>query len=171
MASLSMQTPEMRYPNTFNFVTIRKAGMDGENQFVENIMHTNVISIDSAMTVKDAAVMMSDADVGCVVVTDGGKPVGIITERDLVRRIIVKNKPQETTVVEVMSAPLITTRTDVPIWDLAQKMKVSSIHKIPVERNGTLIGIVTATDIVKAHSLASDTELCKITEQVLNRLQ
>lgn len=145
--------------------------MDGENQFVENIMHANVISIDSTMTVNDAAVMMRDADVGCVVVTDNGKPIGIITERDLVRRIMVKNKPQETVVAEVMSSPLITTGTDVLIWDLAQKMKVNSIHKIPVERNGTLIGIVTATDIVKAHSLASDTELCRITEQILNRLQ
>lgn len=145
--------------------------MDGENQFVKNIMHDSVISIDLTMTAKDAAVMMNDADVGCVVVTDGGKPVGIITERDLVRRIIVKNKPEDTTVAEVMSSPLITTGADTLIWDLAQKMKVNSIHKIPVESNGTLIGIVTATDIVKAHSLASDTELCKITEQILNRFQ
>ena len=145
--------------------------MDGENQFVENIMHANVISIDSSMTVKDAANMMNEADVGCIVVTDGDKPVGMITERDLVRRIMVKNRPQETIISEVMSSPLITTSTDVPVWDLAQKMKSNAIHKIPVENNGTLIGIVTATDIVKAHSLASDTNLCKITEQILNRLQ
>ena len=78
---------------------------------------------------------------------------------------------QDTTVAEVMSSPLITIGADVPIWDLAQKMKSNSIHKIPVRRKDNLIGIVTATDIVKAHSLASDAELCKVTEQILNRLE
>lgn len=145
--------------------------MDGEGQFVKNIMNANVISIDSSMTAKDAATMMNDARVGCIVVTDGSRPVGMITERDLVRRIMVQGKPQDTRVADIMSSPLITTGPDVPIWELAQQMKSNAIHKIPVQDNDVLVGIVTATDIVKAHSLASDAELCKITEQILNRLQ
>jgi len=144
--------------------------MDGENQFVESIMNPNVISIDSSMTVKDAADMMSDAQVGCVVVTDGRLPVGIITERDLVQRVMVKGLPHDTGVTDVMSAPLVTSTADVPIWELAHKMKAKSIHKVPVQKNNILVGIVTATDIVRAHSLASSTELCKVTEQILNRI-
>lgn len=144
--------------------------MDGENQFVENIMSANVISIDSSMTVGDAAAMMNDAQVGCVVVTDGKLPVGIITERDLVQRVMVKDLPHDTNVTDVMSSPLVTSTADVPIWELAHKMKAKAVHKIPVQKNNILVGIVTTTDIVKAHSLASSTELCKVTEQILNRI-
>ena len=145
--------------------------MDGEGQFVENIMSSDVVSVDSSATVKHAAAVMNDAGVGCVIVTDGKKPVGIITERDLVRRVIVQNRSQDTAVSDIMSSPLVVIGPDAPIWELAQQMKTSSIHKIPVQSNDVLVGIVTATDIVKAHSLASDAELCRITEQILNRLQ
>lgn len=145
--------------------------MDGENQFVENIMHASVVTIDIGMSARDAASMMADANVGCVVVTKDGRPMGIITERDLVRRVMVDGRPFGCAIPDVMSSPLITTDPDVPIWDLAQKMKSNAIHKIPVQKDGILIGIVTATDIVKAHSLASSTDLFKITQEILNRVR
>ena len=144
--------------------------MDGEGQFVEDIMNKNVVSIDANTTIKDAAIMMNDANVGCVIVTDGTSPIGIITERDLVRRVMINDLQLDKKVTDVMSTPLIAANINTPIWDLAQKMKINSLHKIPIQDDGQLVGIVTATDIVKAHSLASKTELCKITEQILSRI-
>ncbi len=144
--------------------------MEGEGHFVEDVMTKNVISIDSSLTVKDAAIMMTDAKVGCLVVTKDNAPAGMLTERDLVRRVISIDKPSSTLVSEIMSTPLITAKPDYNLWELAQIMKTEKIHKIPVEKDNRLVGIITATDIVRLHSLASGSEICKITEQVLMRI-
>lgn len=143
--------------------------MDGEGQFVENIMNPDVISVDSSVTARDAATIMADAGVGCVVITDGKKPIGMVTERDLVWHLIAQNKPSSICIADIMSSPIIMTTPDAPIWELAQQMKANSIHKVPVQRDDVLVGIVTATDIVRAHSLASDSEIYKITGMFLNR--
>jgi len=144
--------------------------MEGEGHFVEDVMTKNVISIDSSLTVKDAAKMMTDAKVGCLVVTKDNAPAGMLTERDLVRRVISIDKPSSTPVSEVMSTPLITAKPDYNLWELAQTMKTKKIHKIPIEKDNRLVGIITATDIVRLHSLATGSEICKITEQVLMRI-
>ncbi len=144
--------------------------MEGEGHFVEDVMTKNVISIDSSLTVKDAAQMMADAKVGCLVVTKDNAPAGMLTERDLVRRVISIDKPSSTPVSEIMSTPLITAKLDYNLWELAQIMKTKKIHKIPIEKDNRLVGIITATDIVRLHSLASGSEICKITEQVLMRI-
>jgi len=144
--------------------------MEGKGHFVEEVMTKNVISIDSSLTVKDAAQMMTDAKVGCLVVTKDNAPAGMLTERDLVRRVISIDKPSSTPVSEIMSTPLITAKPDYNLWELAQTMKTKKIHKIPVEKDNRLVGIITATDIVRLHSLASGLEICKITEQVLMRI-
>ncbi len=144
--------------------------MEGEGHFVEDVMTKNVISIDSSLTVKDAAIMMTDAKVGCLVVTKDNSPAGMLTERDLVRRVISIDKPSSTPVSEIMSTPLITAKPDYSLWELAQIMKTKKIHKIPIEKDNRLVGMITATDIVRLHSLASGSEICKITEQVLMRV-
>ena len=137
---------------------------EDEGHFVENVMHKNVIVVDSSATIKDAATMMTDAHVGCVVVTNGNSPIGIITERDVVRRVVSKDLPMSTTVSEIMSTPLITAKPDYSFWELAQLMKTSSVHKMPVEKDGNLVGMITATDLVKLNSLVSGSEIKKIAE-------
>ncbi len=144
---------------------------EGEGHFVEDIMQKNVIAVDSSATIKDAAVMMTDSHVGCVIITDGHSPIGIVTERDIVRRVVSDNLPLSTSVSEIMSTKLITAKSDFTLWELAQLMKTNSIHKLPVEKDGNLVGMVTATDLVKANSLASGTEISKITEQILLRIK
>jgi len=141
-----------------------------EGNFVENVMQKNVIAVDSSTTIKDAATMMTDAHVGCVVITDGTSPIGIVTERDIVQQIVSKDLPLSTKVSEIMGPPLITANPDYTLWELAQLMKTNSIHKIPVEKDGNLVGMITATDLVKLNCLASGTEISKITEQILARI-
>lgn len=142
---------------------------DRKDNFVESVMKKNVVAIDASGSIKDAAVMMSDARVGCIVVTDGKSPVGIVTERDIVRRIAAKDLSLSTQISEIMSKPLIVAKPDYTLWELAQLMKTKAIHKMPVEKDGNLVGIITATDLVKLNCLATSSEICKITEDILAR--
>jgi len=137
--------------------------------FVHDIMKKNVISIDSSMTAQDAAKMMDDASIGAIVVLENGIAIGIVTERDLARRIVAKGKPLTTNVKEVMSSPLIVINPDETIWEAAQLMKTRKIHRLPAVKENRLVGIVTTSDIVKLCSIGSDSELRKITEQILLR--
>ena len=139
--------------------------------FVKDAMRKTVISIDSAMTVKDSATMMDDADVGCVVITKGNAPLGILTERDFVKRIVSKEKSFSTPLADVMSFPLITSKPDDTVWEVAEIMKKNKIHKVPVEDNGKLVGIITASDLVKLCSMGSDSEMRHIADSILIRLK
>ena len=134
-------------------------------------MRKNVVSIDSTMTVKDAATMMEDTDVGCVVITKGNAPLGILTERDFVKRIVAKEKSFSTPLADVMTIPLITANPDDTVWDAAEVMKKNKIHKVPVEDNGKLVGIITATDLVNICSMGSDSEMRHIADSILIRLK
>ena len=77
---------------------------------VKDVMSSPVITVNEDSTVEEAAKLMAEYNIGCVIVTkDNGKPVGIITENDLVRRVVSKNlRPSEVKSKEVMSSPLIT---------------------------------------------------------------
>ena len=144
--------------------------MEGEGHFVENVMQKNVIAVDSSVTIKDTATILTNAHVGCVIITDGNSPIGIVTERDIVQRVTSKDLPLSTKVSEIMTTPLITAKPDYTLWETAQIMKTNSIHKLPIEKDGNLVGIITATDLVKLVSLGSGTEIGKITEQILARI-
>ncbi|HII36830.1 MAG TPA: CBS domain-containing protein [Nitrosopumilaceae archaeon] len=142
-----------------------------DSTFVKDIMKNNVISIDSSMTVKDASEMMDNAEVGGIVVMENNIATGIITERDIVRRIVAKNKGYSTKLKDVMSTPLITINSDETVWELAQLMKVKKIHRVPVTNQNKLVGIVTTTDLARICSVGSNAELHKITEQILMRMK
>ncbi|MGI0061769.1 MAG: CBS domain-containing protein, partial [Nitrosotalea sp.] len=121
--------------------------------FVRNIMKFNVVSIDSLSTASDAAKKMKDANIGCVIVTENNTAIGILTERDLVRKILALQKPLSTSVKDIMSTPLIMIDPEETLWELAELMKQKQIHKVPVVEHGKLVGIVTATDLTRICSL------------------
>lgn len=73
--------------------------------FVKDIMKTNIISIDSSKTIKEAACMMDDSNIGCIIITKDDSPIGILTERDFVKKIASKNKDLSNPLSEVMSSP------------------------------------------------------------------
>ena len=139
--------------------------------FVKDVMKTNVISIDSSMTVKDAACMMDDANVGCIIITKDNTPSGILTERDFVKRIAAKDKALSTHVSEVMSAPLTIIGPDETVWEAAEMMKQNGIHKLPVQEGNKVIGIITTTDLVEICSLGSDSSMRNICDQILLRIK
>jgi CBS domain-containing protein len=116
---------------------------------VKDFMTTNVITIDVQMTVLDAAKLMHQQDVGDLVVTEGKVPKGIVTERDLVRRIMAQKKPLETKVSEIMSGPLITIDEESSIRDAARKMVKYKIRRLPITKQNVLVGIIVASDFAK----------------------
>jgi len=140
-------------------------------ELVQNIMKHQVITVDSSVSIKDAAKIMEDAGIGCVIVMDQNIAVGILTERDFVRRVAVHGKPLSTPVKQVMSSPLIVISPDESVWELAEIMKLRRIHKVPVVRESRLVGIVTATDLTKLCSVGSDSEMRRIADQILLRMK
>src|SRR5574337_596177 len=141
-----------------------------DEYFERDIMREQVITIDSSSTVIDAAKKMNEKGIGCLVVMERGNPVGIITERDFVRKIVAYEKPMSTLVKEVMSSPLISLDPDATIWELAEELKLKKIHKMPVIHENKLVGIVTTTDITRLCSIGSDSEMRNVCQQILQRL-
>ncbi len=139
--------------------------------FVKDIMKKNVITIDGSMWIQKAAEMMTNANIGCVIVTKKDNPVGIITERDFVTRIAAKGRPLFTEVSELMSIPLTTVSPDDTVLDAAEIMRRKEIHKLPVQEGNEIVGIVTTTDFVKICSYGSDSNMREICDQILMRMK
>jgi CBS domain-containing protein len=112
-------------------------------------MTTNVITIGFNETVLYAAKLMHQQDVGDLVVMEGNVPKGIVTERDLVRRVMALKKPLDTKVSEIMSDPLITIEDQASIREAARKMIKYKIRRLPVMKNTVLVGIIVASDFAK----------------------
>ena len=138
--------------------------------FVKQIMKENVITIDGSMSVQEAAQMMTNANVGCVIVTIKDKPAGIITERDFVTRIAAEGRPLFTDVSHVMSIPITTVSPDDTVWDAAEIMRRKGIHKLPVREGNEIVGIITTSDFVKICSYGSDSQMRNICDQILLRI-
>ncbi len=139
--------------------------------FVKDVMNKELVTVDSTTTIKNAAKLMDKQNVGCVIVTRDNKPIGIITERDFVKRIAAVETPLSSSVSDVMSSPLISIEAGETIWEAAQIMKTKNIHKLPIKEGEKIIGIVTTSDIVKTCSVGSDSEMRRICDQILMRMQ
>ena len=139
--------------------------------FVNEIMSKNVLTLDKSTSLQEAALNMSKLNIGCVIVTDGVKPLGIITERDFVTKVAAEGRPLFTEISEIMSSPLITIGPEETIWEASEMMKEKLIHKLPVKENDQIIGIVTTTDIVRISSVGSDSEMRRICDQILLRMK
>jgi CBS domain-containing protein len=126
---------------------------------VKDFMTTNVITIDFKRTVLDAAKLMHQQDVGDLVVMDGVEAKGIVTERDLVRRVMAQKKPLETKISEVMSKPLITIEEDSSLRDAARIMVKNKIRRLPVTKKNVLVGIMATSDFARHLSKKSFSEV------------
>jgi len=95
--------------------------------------------------------IMKDKNKACIVILDESeRPVGIITERDIVRRLVYSNMDSKTTLAsEIMSSPLVSVNDDAYIYDVAAVMSKYGIRRLPVVKDNMLIGIVTATDLAR----------------------
>jgi len=116
---------------------------------VKDLMTKDVLTIDSNKTVIEAAALMSKNDVGDLVVMENNTPVGIVTERDFVRRVLAVGKSTDVRVSEIMSTPLRVIDPEAPIKEAARRMVSKGIRRLVVIKDNKLVGIVTTTDFAK----------------------
>lgn len=118
---------------------------------VRSIMTREVTTVEPHRTIFEAANLMNKRGVGCLIVVDhDGKPVGIITERDVLRRVVAAGTdPRGVKVAEVMSKPLITAGPETSIREAARIMVGNRIRRLPIVEGSMLIGVVTSTDLAK----------------------
>ena len=125
---------------------------------VKDIMTKEVITIDAHKSVFDAAELMSNKAVGCLVVIVKGFPVGIITERDMVKRVVAKRGSLDQKVTEVMTKTLVTVEPNTSLKDAARVMSNNNVRRLPVLKDNKLVGIVVATDFVRNVGKKTTTE-------------
>jgi len=117
---------------------------------LKDIMVQNVITVNPNTTVKAAAKLMNQHNIGCLIVVGKGKVVGIVTERDILRKIVEASKnPEKTKVSEIMSTKLLVAAPNMDVVDAAKMMLQRKIKKLPIVTNKKLVGLVTLTDIAR----------------------
>jgi CBS domain-containing protein len=120
---------------------------------VRDIMTRPVITVDAGLDVLSAAKKMGLANVGSLIIVSEEKPIGILTERDLVKKIVAEAADSRAVRVgNVMSSPLVAISPDASIREAAGVMLKSGVKRLPVIQNGRLVGIITDTDLVSGSS-------------------
>jgi len=118
---------------------------------VRDVMVSPVITVDANTTIEEVCRIMGEKHIGSVIVTEGGKPAGIFTERDLLTKILVKDvKLLKERVKEFMSSPLTVITPDFELREAARIMTQLKIRRLPVVEEGQLLGIITSADITRA---------------------
>jgi len=117
---------------------------------VKDVMTKDVVTVESGKTVVEAASVMAEKDLGCLVVVVKGFPVGIVTERDLVRRIVAVRGSFDVRVREVMSKTLVTIGPNVSLREAARVMASNRVRRLPVLDGNRLVGIIGASDFVRS---------------------
>ena len=118
--------------------------------FVKDVMSSPTITIDEEASVHNVAQRMEKYKVGGVIVTGKqGKPLGIITERDLIIRVLAKSsRPSKLNAKQVMTSPLITVNPDETLSEAARRMSRLNIRRLGVMYKGNLAGVITSKDIL-----------------------
>ncbi len=119
---------------------------------VKEVMVENVITASPEINMVEAAKIMSDNNIGSLVIVKDESLAGLITDRDILIKVVAKGKDiQSTKVGDVMSKEVIYVKPDLDVEDAAEIMTENNVKKLPVIDNDALLGIVTATDILTAH--------------------
>ena len=119
---------------------------------VRKIMLADVPTLKKEATIEDAAKLLAQQGSGCVVVTEGKKPVGITTELDIVRNVVSKGKSLKEPVSSIMASPLTIMTTNMKLDEALKIIDTKKFRRYPVIDNGQLVGLVTKRDIINAIS-------------------
>jgi CBS domain-containing protein len=117
---------------------------------LKQLMTEEITSLPSTATVLDAAKFMTDMNVGSVIVTEADSPSGLITDRDVVAKVLAQGKDSKTTKIgEVMVSPVVTITEDKDIIDATKLMSSHGIRRLPVtDSAGKLTGVISLDDVL-----------------------
>ncbi len=120
------------------------------SMFVKDIMAVNVVTMPPDATVLEVSKSMAEMDIGSIIIIDKDRPVGIITESDIVRRVIAEEKDaKKTTASDIMTSPIIHVEPGTGLTDAMRVMAKSNIRRVAVLKNNSLAGIITSRDILR----------------------
>jgi signal-transduction protein with cAMP-binding, CBS, and nucleotidyltransferase domain len=121
---------------------------------VDYFMRKHIITADEETSVEAVAKIMGEESIGSVIITRNEEPLGIFTERDLLTKFLAQDKSLKIAVGEACSSPLITAPVNSSIHDAAVVMTAKHIKRLPIIKDNTLIGILSARDLVEAYARA-----------------
>ncbi len=132
-------------------VAQEKLDKDKGSLKIGDVMVREVVTIDENVSVKEAVDIMNQFEIGSIIATRKGKAVGIVTERDLLKRIIAESKNAKKTMVkDIMSSPLIVIASNMDLEEAARLMFEKKIKKLLVVDQNRLVGLASLTDIARA---------------------
>jgi len=116
----------------------------GLNASIESVMRSPPVTALFSDSVSHVAEKMISNNIGAIIIISGGKPSGIITERDIVEKIVrTRRDPDKTKAMEIMSSPLLMIDAKKTVADALRIMRDKETRRLAVTRNGRLVGIVT----------------------------
>ena len=135
---------------------------------IEKLMIRNVVTLRENASVHEAVQLLNKHKIGCLIVlSDNDQIRGIITERDLLERVLEQcRNPKQTRVTEIMTRKVITGTPDMDALEATRLMFKLKVKKLPITQNNRLVGIVTLTDIARATSI--DQKTIELIEQLSN---
>ena len=121
-----------------------------ERLLVKDVMSSPVITAEIGSTIEDVAKLMENHKIGSVVVVNGeGNPIGLITERDIVIRVVAKGlNSKNVRVEEIMTPHILTINPDEPLIEAARRMSKLNIRRLGVMYKGKLVGLISSRDIL-----------------------
>ena len=119
---------------------------------VDGFITKEVVTSDERTIVASIVKVMGEKRIGSVIVTSGGNPMGIFTERDLLTAFLAKDIPLNMEVGKASSSPLITASLGISVHEAARTMAVKHVRRLPIVKEGKLVGIITARDLVEAYA-------------------
>jgi len=133
----------------------------------KDVMVKEVVKVNSSTLVDNAVKMMNKNNIGCLIIEDNGEARGIVTQRDLLEKVLEKAKdPRKLAVSDIMTKKLVVGTPDMEIHEAARLMFKRKIKKLPIVDNGKLIGLITLTNI--ARTVSFDQEMINIVEKLSN---
>lgn len=130
-----------------------------------DIMTSSVKTATREQSLRDVAILMRDGDMGSVPVVEGGKLVGIVTDRDIVVRSIADGRDASTSVAEAMTTDIFAVKPDDFVFEAIRLMGDKQVRRVPVvDENGNLAGIIAMADI--ALEMEDEREIAETLEEI-----
>jgi CBS domain-containing protein len=117
---------------------------------VRDLLKGDPVTVEASATVQDAAKLMDENDIGNVLVVENNEVQGIVTDRDIVVRVIAKGDGADASVREAATTDLETLEPDASIDDAIQKMEQGNVRRLPVVEDGKPVGVISLGDLAQA---------------------
>jgi CBS domain-containing protein len=128
---------------------------------VKRFMRTDVVTISSDVPIKEAVKTMYEKNVGSLVIVDGNEIKGIVTEHDIARSLLIYNISNDAKIKDIYNTPLVSVDPDSSILDVAEIINKTQILRIPVVKDGKLLGVISSSDLTVLFTMFEKEEIEK----------